>query len=106
MPKQRMPKHKLKLDSEYFIEIVLSLFILCPNILALACATDLGAPRFHMSYIMYSVLLFIIPSFWFTARYFFYFQVFVLLLGIVELFHILLYNATTSLLFIPSIFLP
>ena len=100
-----MPYRKNKTKNQRFIEVILSLIVLSPNILALFRASDLGLSVYHMSYIFYTFLLFIIPSFWFTARYFFYFQGFVLLLGIVELVHILLYDATTSLLFIHSIFL-
>ena len=96
---------KDKLRNRRLLEVFLSIGILIPNLLALLRATDIQYGGEHMTYLIYTLLLFLIPSFWFRAKNFFYFQGITLLLGLVEVVHLIINEATTSLLFVHTIFL-
>lgn len=87
------------------LRALLSLLITAPYMLAAGIATDLGTPTMRVLYLLCGLMWLLLPALFLKARAFFVFHSFTLLLGLVECVHLILYHATTSLLFINTIFI-
>ena len=88
---------------QYIILALLSFMVLTPNIIATFFAIDLGSFWMRLFYLIGSILLFLIPAIVLKARTFFILQSLTLLLGFVEIAHLIINKATTSLLFVYTI---
>lgn len=85
---------------KYLPECLACLLLLLPNLVALFLAEDLGGilPRIYYAFI--SVCCFLVPALLLKARTFFLVQSPLLLLGCIELAHLIINKTTTSLLFV------
>ncbi|MBR1631673.1 MAG: phosphoethanolamine transferase [Paludibacteraceae bacterium] len=83
-----------------WLSVPLTLLLLLPNIMALFMAGNLGGVGERLLYLLATLLLFMLPACVVRARTFFLIQSPLLLFGIVELVHLFVNRATTSLLFV------
>src|SRR5574344_667693 len=97
------PKHKIHLSSQSVFVIILSTIVLLPNLVATFVAIDLGSFWMRLCYLIGSILIFLIPATVLKARWFFAFHSVTLIIGLVELTHLIINKATTSLLFVYTI---
>ena len=88
---------------QYIVLALLSFMVLTPNIIATLFAIDLGSFWMRLLYLIGSILLFLLPAIVLKARAFFMLQSLTLLLGLVEITHLIINKATTSLLFVYTI---
>ncbi len=87
------------------LRAALSLLILAPYLLATIIATDLGTVPMRLLYLLCGAMWFLLPALLLRPRAFFTFHSITLLTGLVETAHLVLYHATTSLLFVNTIFI-
>ena len=87
------------------LRAALSLLILAPYLLATIIATDLGTVPMRLLYLLCGTMWFLLPALLLRPRAFFTFHSITLLTGLVETVHLVLYHATTSLLFVNTIFI-
>ena len=97
------PKNKIHLSSQSVLVIILSTIVLLPNLVATFVAIDLGSFWMRLCYLIGSILIFLIPATVLKARWFFAFHSVTLIIGLVELTHLIINKATTSLLFVYTI---
>lgn len=96
-------KNKIHISQQSVLVIILSVIVLLPNLLATFIATDLGSFWMRLCYLIGSILLFLLPATILKARWFFGFHSLTLIIGLVELTHLIINKATTSLLFVYTI---
>ena len=77
--------------------------IVTPYILAVCIATDLGSPAMRLLYLICGLMWILLPALFLKKKAFFAFHSITVLLGMVECVHLIMYQATTSLLFVNTI---
>ena len=97
------PKNKIQLSSQSVFVIILSTIVLLPNLVATFGAIDLGSILMRLCFLIGFLLFFLIPATVLKARWFFAFHSITLIIGLVELTHLIINKATTSLLFVYTI---
>lgn len=85
------------------ILLALSLMVLMPNIVATFVAIDLGSFWMRLLYLLGSILLFLTTATVLKARAFFMIQSLTLIMSLIEITHLIINKATTSLLFVYTI---
>ncbi len=92
-------------EQQRLLRATLALLVFAPYLLAAVVATDLGALPMRALYLLCGALWILLPALLLKARAFFVFHSLTLLLGLVEGVHLVMYHATTSLLFVNTIFI-
>lgn len=103
--KSYYPKYKpqKKFWSHYGFPVILSIIVLIPNILALSMASNIVGWWPHVVYAFCAIALFLFTSTFLKTRPFFALHTITILLGLIEIVHLVSYKATTSLLFVNTI---
>ena len=103
----RENRHRHQSDSDsvetalpLHVTLALSALLLMPNLLAIFMAGDLTPFWQRIIYLLASLTFFFLPATVLKARTFFFVQSPLLLMGIVEIVHLFVDHATTSLLFV------
>ena len=96
-------KDKIHISQQSVLVIILSTIVLLPNLVATFVAIDLSSFWMRLCYLIGSILIFLIPATVLKARWFFAFHSVTLIIGLVELTHLIINKATTSLLFVYTI---
>ena len=79
----------VKLRSDFFWIVFLSIIVLLPNIYLLCVGSDLSGTLFkRLAYLSFSLLVFLLPSLFLKARTFFLYQGIFVLLAPFEIGHI------------------
>lgn len=97
-----MPKH-LKISSKTWLTLALVLIIFTPYLLAACVATDLHDTVARLLYVWVGAMWIMLPATFLKKRAFFVWHSITLLLGLIECVHLIMYQATTSLLFVYTI---
>ncbi len=92
-------------EQQRLLRAALVLLVFVPYLLAATTATDLGSMAMRALYLLCGIMWILLPALVLKARAFFVFHSITLLLGLVEGVHLVMYHATTSLLFVNTIFI-
>ena len=83
--------------------VALTLILFTPYLIAVGIATDLHGIATRLLYVWIGAMWIVLPAIFLKARAFFVWHSITLLLGLVECVHLIMYHATTSLLFVYTI---
>ena len=83
--------------------VALTLILFTPYLIAVGIATDLHGIATRLLYVWIGAMWIVLPAIFLKARAFFVWHSITLLLGLVECVHLIMYQATTSLLFVYTI---
>ena len=86
--------------SELITFITLSLFLFLPNLMGMFMAVDLGCIESRIVYIISALLFYLLGLYLLRRRTFFYVASIWLLFSAVEIVHLVVNKATTSILFV------
>ncbi|MGN0187563.1 MAG: phosphoethanolamine transferase [Paludibacteraceae bacterium] len=97
-----MSKH-VHISSQTILKALLVLIIFTPYVLGACIATDLTDAVARLLYVWVGVMWIVLPAIFLKTRAFFVWHSITLLLGLIECVHLIMYQATTSLLFVYTI---